>query len=75
MKHFFLSGSIPDPRRDPRYIETAMILSSVAAKPIRSPRFTIDISVETEAASNLESDLRLILKDLGLEGRVRIENE
>jgi hypothetical protein len=23
MKHFFLSGSIPDPRRDPRYMETA----------------------------------------------------
>lgn len=34
MKHFFLSGSIPDPRRDPRYIETAdftAIRESVAA--------------------------------------------
>src|SRR4051794_32326260 len=34
MRHFFLSGSIPDPRRDPRYIETADLIAireSVAA--------------------------------------------
>jgi hypothetical protein len=35
----------------------------------------IDISVEIESASSLEADLRLILKDLQLEGRVRIENQ
>jgi len=34
----------------------------------------IDISVEIEGGSNLESELRLILKDLELEGRVRIES-
>jgi hypothetical protein len=38
-------------------------------------RVGIDISVEVEGPSNLESELRLILKDLELEGRVRIENE
>jgi hypothetical protein len=37
-------------------------------------RVGIDISVEIEGASNLESELRLILKDLELEGRVKIES-
>lgn len=37
-------------------------------------RVGIDISVEVQGTSNLEADLRLVLKDLELEGRVRIEN-
>jgi len=37
-------------------------------------RVGIDISVEVEGASNLESELRLILKHLELEGRVKIES-
>ncbi|MBI3263777.1 MAG: hypothetical protein HYZ58_11595 [Acidobacteria bacterium] len=36
-------------------------------------RVGIDITVEVDGTSNLESELRLILKDLGLADRVRVE--
>ena len=37
-------------------------------------RVGIDITVEVDGASNLESELRLILKDLDLADRVRVES-
>ena len=37
-------------------------------------RVGIDITVDVDGSSNLESELRLILKDLDLADRVRVES-